>query len=451
MPQRRLVVRRYRAKLTDNQLELLSATIEAQNGLFNHALTRLHRMYGPKSKRRFPGTTKAVRSLRSKLIASYLEEVGAPVSKKTGKPRWNSKLMGMSSHQAQALLSKLLTNFGLYWESMDRMRSVMTAEQKEAYKKKYGRPYYAKGRIRKRDENSKPMTVTTPGNGGLALVVSQHHIKVPHFGVVRVHEWINHHKCNRIQQVGLKLIRAATANRPAIVEIQLVIEVPIERKRPVSTQVGLDWGMHENTIYTESSGDKHQIPDKIVNTVDKLELEARKAQSEAQGASPSRRAQLLDRRRHRLAKRANIIDQYYTTLSNQLCSTHDLIAIEGVSPRGMRRRGRGSAQSKGFNRRLALVKPGRLSEIMTWAAQRSGTTLLKVDPYHTSQVEFGQHPSTAKKRGLSEREWTSPFTGEVIDRDVNAAKNILAWGLDPSNHAKHITLGIDPTLLVVKI
>ena len=451
MPQRRLVVRRYRAKLTDNQLELLSATIEAQNGLFNHALTRLHRMYGPKSKRRFPGTTKAVRSLRSKLIASYLEEVGAPVSKKTGKPRWNSKLMGMSSHQAQALLSKLLTNFGLYWESMDRMRSVMTAEQKEAYKKKYGRPYYAKGRIRKRDENSKPMTVTTPGNGGLALVVSQHHIKVPHFGVVRVHEWINHHKCNRIQQVGLKLIRAATANRPAIVEIQLVIEVPIERKRPVSTQVGLDWGMHENTIYTESSGDKHQIPDKIVKAVDKLELEARKAQSEAQGASPSRRAQLLDRRRHRLAKRANIIDQYYTTLSNQLCSKHDLIAIEGVSPRGMRRRGRGSSQSKGFNRRLALVKPGRLSEIMTWAAQRSGTTLLKVDPYHTSQVEFGQHPSTAKKRGLSEREWTSPFTGEVIDRDVNAAKNILAWGLDPSNHAKHITLGIDPTLLVVKI
>lgn len=451
MPQRRLVVRRYRAKLTDNQLELLSATIEAQNGLFNHALTRLHRMYGPKSKRRFPGTTKAVRSLRSKLIASYLEEVGAPVSKKTGKPRWNSKLMGMSSHQAQALLSKLLTNFGLYWESMDRMRSVMTADQKEAYKKKYGRPYYAKGRIRKRDENSKPMTVTTPGNGGLALVVSQHHIKVPHFGVVRVHEWINHHKCNRIQQVGLKLIRAATANRPAIVEIQLVIEAPIERKRPADKQVGLDWGMHENNIYTESSGDKHQIPDEIMSRVDQLEMKARKVQSEAQGVSPSRRAALLDRRRYLLVKRSNVMDQYYTSLANTLCSKYDLIAIEGVSPRGMRRRGRGSAQSRGFNRRLALVKPGRLSEITTWAAQRAGTTLLKVDPYHTSQVEFGQHPSTAKKRGLSEREWTSPFTGEVIDRDVNAAKNILAWGLDPSNHAKHITLGIDPTLLVVKI
>ena len=334
---------------------------------------------------------------------------------------------------------------------MNRMRSSMTADQKDAYRKKYGRPYYTKGRIGKRGVNSKPMTVTTPGNGGKAIVVSPHHIKVPHFGVIRVHEWINHHKCNCIQQVGLKLIQDVAHNKPAIVEIQLVIEVPIERKRHVSTQVGLDWGMHENTIYTESSGNKHQIPDKIVNAVDKLELEARKAQSEAQGASPSRRAQLLDRRRHRLAKRANIIDQYYITLSNQLCSTHDLIAIEGVSPMGMRRRGRGSAQSKGFNRRLALVKPGRLSEIMTWAAQRSGTTLLKVDPYHTSQVEFGQHPSTAKKRGLSEREWTSPFTGEVIDRDVNAAKNILAWGLDPSNHAKHITLGIDPTLLVVKI
>ena len=451
MTKRRLVVRRYRARLTDDQLALLDDAIASQNSLFNHALTRLQRMYGPKTKRRFPGATKAIRSLRSKLIASYLEEVGAPVSKKTGKPRWNAKLLGMSSHQAQALLSKLLTNFGLYWQSMDRMRSSMSSDQKATYKKKYGRAYYAKGRIRRRDESSKPMTVITPGNGGNAIVVSQHHIKVPHFGVIRVHEWINHHKCNHIQQVGLKLLREATANKPAIVEIQLVIEVPIERKRPVSTQVGLDWGMHENTIYTESSGNKHQIPDKIAKAVDKLELEARKAQSEAQGASPSRRARLLDRRRHKLAKRANIIDQYYITLSNQLCATHDLIAIEGVSPRGMRRRGRGSAQSKGFNRRLALVKPGRLSEIMTWAAQRSGTNLLKVDPYHTSQVEFGQHPSTAKKRGLSEREWTSPFTGELIDRDVNAAKNILAWGLDPSNHAKHITLGIDPTLLVVKI
>ena len=432
MTKRRLVVRRYRARLTGDQLALLDDAIASQNDLFNHALTRLQRMYGPKSKRRFPGTAKAIRSLRSKLIASYLEEVGAPVSKATGKPRWNAKLLGMSSHQAQALLSKLLTNFGLYWASMDRMRSSMSPDQKEAYKKRYGRAYYTKGRIRRRDESSKPMTVITPGNGGNAIVVSQHHIKVPHFGVIRVHEWINHHKCNRIQQIGLKLLREAADNKPAIVEIQLVIEVPIERKRPVSTQVGLDWGMYENTIYTESSGNKHQIPDKIVKAVDKLELEARKAQSEAQGASPSRRAQLLARRRHRLAKRANIIDQYYITLSNQLCATHDLIAIEGVFPRGMRRR-------------------GRLSEIMTWAAQRAGTTLLKVDPYHTSQVEFGQHPSTAKKRGLSEREWTSPFTGEVIDRDVNAAKNILAWGLDPSNHAKHITLGIDPTLLVVKV
>lgn len=451
MPKRRLVVRRYRAKLTDAQMDMLDSAIKAQNGLFNHALTSLYRRYGHKSRRRFPGTANAVRHLRSKLIASYLEEVGAQVNKRAGKPRWNAKLLGMSSHQAQAMLSKLLTNFGLYWESMDRMRSAMTAEQKEAYKKKYGRPYYAKGRIHKRDESSKPMTVTTPGDGGLAVVVSPHHIKMPRFGTVRVHEWVNHHKCNRIQQVGLKLIQPAKSGHPAIVEIQLVIQVPIERKRPADKKVGLDWGMHENTIYTESSGSKHQIPDEIVKRVDELEMKARKVQSEAQGVSPSRRAALLERRRYLLAKRSNVMDQYYTSLANELCSKYDLIAIEGISPRGMRRRGRGSAQSRGFNRRLALVKPGRLSEITTWAAQRAGTTLLKVDPYHTSQVEFGQHPSTAKKRGLSEREWTSPFTGELIDRDINAAKNILAWGLNPSYHAKHITLGVDPTLLVVKV
>ena len=52
MPKRRLVVRRYKAKLTDDQLALLDDAIASQNGLFNHALTRLQRMYGPKSNRK---------------------------------------------------------------------------------------------------------------------------------------------------------------------------------------------------------------------------------------------------------------------------------------------------------------------------------------------------------------------------------------------------------------
>ena len=58
------------------------------------------------------------------------------------------------------------------------------------------------------------------------------------------------------------------------------------------------------------------------------------------------------------------------------------------------------------------------------------------------------------KRRLVVRRYRAKLTDEqlaLLDRDVNAAKNILAWGLDPSNHAKHITLGIDPTLLVVKV
>ncbi len=44
MTKRRLVVRRYRARLTDDQLALLGDAIASQNGLFSHALTRLQRM-----------------------------------------------------------------------------------------------------------------------------------------------------------------------------------------------------------------------------------------------------------------------------------------------------------------------------------------------------------------------------------------------------------------------
>ncbi|NKZ23415.1 hypothetical protein HF964_01145 [Weissella fabalis] len=34
------------------------------------------------------------------------------------------------------------------------------------------------------------------------------------------------------------------------------------------------------------------------------------------------------------------------------------------------------------------------------------------------------------------REWISKHTGNMVSRDLNAAKNILAWGLDPEKHIK---------------
>lgn len=56
---------------------------------------------------------------------------------------------------------------------------------------------------------------------------------------------------------------------------------------------------------------------------------------------------------------------------------------------------------------------------------RAGRTLLKVSPHATSQV--CSSCGTVRKKTLEER-WHSCDCGAEMDRDVNAAKNVLALG-----------------------
>lgn len=444
----RMIVRRYRAILRNDQYDKLSAANTAQDDYFNFSLDYLYKVYGVKSDRTFPDLLELKRVIKNEIRDAYLKKKELEESKKTGKVRWSTKDIGMSSQQGEAMISNLLTNFGEYWKVMDRRRRVFTEDEKREYAKKFGRAYYAKGRIKRRDSNSKPMSVVTPSNGGQVVITSPHHIKVPHFGVVQVREWINHHKNDSIQQVGLKLIKAPSNRNPAIVEIQLVIKVDIPKKVSPNKEVGLDWGMLNDGVYTTDSGRVFQIPTNVTSQVSRLDKEARLLQSKLSTLSPSRAKGLSERYSYLRAKQSNIVDEYYFKLAHELCDQYDLIAIEDLDPFKMRKGGGGSAKDRGFNRKLATNKPRRLAEILTWVAQSRGVTLLRVDPHLTSQVEFGQHPSTATKHDLSERSWISPYTGQLVDRDVNAAKNILDWAKNPTNHPRHILDGREPDSLV---
>ena len=67
--------------------------------------------------------------------------------------------------------------------------------------------------------------------------------------------------------------------------------------------------------------------------------------------------------------------------------------------------------------------------------REAGRTIVKVDPKFTSQVcsQCGQ----VRKKDLSDR-WHSCGCGAALDRDVNAAINILARG-------KRVLAGKQPT------
>ncbi len=85
----------------------------------------------------------------------------------------------------------------------------------------------------------------------------------------------------------------------------------------------------------------------------------------------------------------------------------------------------GAAAKGGLNKSILDAGWGMFVGMCSSKAAGAGRTLLKVSPYATSQV--CSSCGTVRKKTLEER-WHSCNCGAEMDRDVNAAKNILVLG-----------------------
>jgi putative transposase len=85
------------------------------------------------------------------------------------------------------------------------------------------------------------------------------------------------------------------------------------------------------------------------------------------------------------------------------------------------------------NRKLARVISdcgwGELRRQLEYKCERYGRTLIVADRWYPSSKTCSACGHLLEKLSLSTRHWTCPSCGARHDRDVNAAKNILAAGL----------------------
>jgi putative transposase len=85
----------------------------------------------------------------------------------------------------------------------------------------------------------------------------------------------------------------------------------------------------------------------------------------------------------------------------------------------------GKASKSGLNKSILDAGWGAFVQLCTYKAAWAGRTLVKVDPKFTSQICSGC--GSVVKKDLSER-WHTCGCGTELDRDVNAAINILRRG-----------------------
>ena len=140
----------------------------------------------------------------------------------------------------------------------------------------------------------------------------------------------------------------------------------------------------------------------------------------------------LARQHERIANARGTHLHRVSAVTTQFYST---IVVEDLSLRNMVRSASGSkeepgtnvAAKSGLNRAIHDTGMGMLIQLLTYKAEKSGGRLIKVDARNTSQDCSGC--GTRVPKALSVRVHKCDTCGLVLDRDVNAARNILARGL----------------------
>ena len=190
------------------------------------------------------------------------------------------------------------------------------------------------------------------------------------------------------------------------------VAVAMMEKRVVRTAVGVDLGLK---VFAHCS-DGVILPNPHVARRVKQELRRRQRALARCKRGSNRRCKARERvaRLHR--KVINVRNTWLHQRSAELVSRADLIAVEDLNVKGMIRHPK-------LARSISDVGWSRFVAMLAYKAERAGAHLIRVDPRNTSQRCSGCGELVPKS--LAVRTHACPSCGLTIDRDRNAARNIL--------------------------
>ena len=182
--------------------------------------------------------------------------------------------------------------------------------------------------------------------------------------------------------------------------------------------VGIDLGIKSSIVM--SNGEIIKNPHFEKKSERKIRHLQRKLAKAKKGGSRYEKVRIqLAAAHEKLGNRRN---NFLHQVSHRLVRDYDIICMENLNIKGMQK----NHCLAGALARQAL---GTLTKMIAYKAQWHNRTVVKVGRFFPSSQlcnNCGHHHHTLK---LREREWICPGCGSLIDRDWNAAKNILDEGL----------------------
>ncbi len=195
-----------------------------------------------------------------------------------------------------------------------------------------------------------------------------------------------------------------------------LVDVEPDEPLPKTYPIGIDVGL--KSFITLSNGEHVDNPRFFVHEERALAKAQRRLSKTEKGTPERAKALKVIRRIHE--RIANKRDDFVRKLSLELVRSYDLIAFEDLNVQEMMR-------NHCLSKHIADAAWNKLITTTTYKAEWAGKRVVLVNPNGTSQICSGC--GQVVQKDLSERVHSCPSCGLTLDRDHNAALNILRLGL----------------------
>ncbi len=212
-------------------------------------------------------------------------------------------------------------------------------------------------------------------------------------------------------------IRSCVINRDGKgwnISFQIAVETPA--KITVASAVGIDLGLK---VFVYQSDDVIIPSPRIARRAERGMRRGQRALARCRQGSKRRRKV----RARVISLNRKIADARATWLHRQsarIIANYDLVAVEDLSVKNM-------VQHSTLARPIMDASWSKFLDFLTYKAEKAGKHLIRVDPRMTTQECSGC--GAIVRKGLADRVHNCSHCGLILDRDHNAALNILHRGV----------------------
>jgi putative transposase len=265
-------------------------------------------------------------------------------------------------------------------------------------------------------------SIEFPSHGdGIRLTGNK--LRVQHVGMVRVN--LHRHTEGEIKTLTIK---REGVHWYIVVSCDIPYQITYASKLPA---VGIDVGVSH--FLTTSDGEHVANPNFLKKELPRLRRQQRSVSRKKKTGSNRRKAVKQVQKTH--VKVKNVRREFHHKTANEIIRRYGLVAMESLSIKGM-------LGNRRLARSISDVAWAAFQNILSYKAESAGAKVIGVDPKNTSQECSCCGQMVPKKLSVRVHKCSC---GLVLDRDVNAARNILQRGIQAWTKPVELKLNIGST------